>query len=347
MPSALHELESIRCESLGLFELAFLLARVHYFFGTLQSRPARIRQVRSAAVQHAHPECTGRYSAYKQYSYAHTHAQLVKYEGLQHLTAAAHAYLIHLPELLLYKDPLYPPQLKIMSAPPAVAAHLGLPSAYLGVTSKGQLLRLDAQQGIYTTSIGQPCRPLPHGWCVRMSLRTNKFLVGNSTSAALLTLDTQLSSACITPVTLPAYPPGARVSSVDGLWITWARPRDQLLHILAWDAETCSATVANNHDEAKVHLWGKPLYHNGNRVWRGDTCLECLPPRACITQLPPTQSIVCMSGTPLAFDAFTDAGDWWRVDVKAAHAWVISMPLADLVCTIAPLVEPASASLPS
>jgi hypothetical protein len=241
-----------------------------------------------------------------------THAKLMQQEALTAVQAGAHAYLLHAHDTL-----------QIVPEPPGTAHHLTLPSNYLGVDTEGKLFVLDATRG---ASPLQASHRVPHAWCARVSPHNNEFLAGDSNVALSITVDDELAHVYDTPVVLPRYPT-SHVTNVEHRWITWTdtngHPR-----ALQWDSDT--ATLCSNDDARLYASTVLVLRPEGNTVWRDAVCLATLPP---------SESITCVHGTPSAFDAFTQGGDWWRVDVRARRAWVVSVPAANVIRAIAPMVQ--------
>ena len=336
VPSLLHELANVRGPHVGVTQLALLFGRLRYTFLALSAQSMHRHQVRAAAevrvggfMVDPNPMV-----AYKQKGYVRTHANLMEGVGLSPPDAAAHAYFLHAP-------PTATPSvvasgarvarlggLKMNPAPPGDADHLSLPPMYLGVDMDGHLLLLDAWRGASPVEVSNV---VPHNWCVRVSSHTNEFVAGDTRTGVslFLSLNDDCTVAHDVPVCLPRSPT-SRVAEVDNTWLTWigmnGGPR-----ALEWDSATRSATVCSFED-AQLHASvGTPLHTQGAGVWCGSTCVACLPP---------SESITCVHGTPVGFDAFTQGGDWWRVDVRARRAWVVGIPNANnIVCAIAPLVE--------
>jgi len=316
IPPLVDELVNVRrCDDVGA--LALVMARVHYTFLKLPSHRAQVREAATARLTHA------LHRVHRQKGYIRTHAKIMAMTSCSHEEAAAHAYFLHSPASLAGGESAVP-DLEVCAHPPATADHLNLPLAYLGVDMDGKLVLLDASRG---ASVVEVCSRVPHNWMVRISAHTNEFLAGDATCCLHLTLNEPLTMVLEKPVALPRYPP-ARAHEVDNSWVVWF-DANKRARALAWDAQAQRATLCSAADAELHAVTGEAVYSRGNEVWRGTTC---------IARLPSTESITAINGTPTAFDAFTQGGDWWRVDVRARKAWVVGVPAANIVCTIAALV---------
>jgi len=330
VPPLIHEILNVRGKTSAskeqVTELALVIARVRVTFLALARDTVHREQVRALAAERAVSD----YPEYRQKSYVRTHAKLCE-GGVCREVAAGVAYCMHTPSMhahwtnapaLRAETPTSTLEIQA-DAIPGDADHLALPQIYLGVDIQGMLVLLDAYRGASTVKVANA---VPHGWCVRVSGHTNVFLAGDAGAALRVTLNEGRSSAMDVPVALPRYPTSG-AHAVENKWVVW-RGGNGKARALEWDganARLCSDEEARLHASATVILKAR-----GNRVWAGETC---------VATLPTSESITVVAGTAFAFDAFTQGGDWWRVDVRANKAWVVGVPGVNIICTIAPVVE--------
>lgn len=328
-PSIVREL--IQCRrSEDVADVAMLLGRLRYTFLALLDKPQHRYQVRAAAALLV--DAADVFRAYRQKGYVRTHAKIMEEEaGIGSDVAAAHAYFLHAsdptPSVIAAgaRTEKMRDAIEICRSSPADADHLGMPDVFLGVDASGKLVLLDASRGASVINIGSR---VPHNWVVRVSPYANHFLAGDTSCCVMVKLNETLTSAIENPVVLPRYP-HARAYGVDNTWVVWAGVNNAP-RALRWDVQTESAALCDVEEAALHAATTQSVYSRGNSVWRNDTCIACLPP---------SESISAIIGTSIGFDAFTQNKDWWRVDVRARKAWVVGLPTADIVCTVAPLVE--------
>lgn len=321
VPPILKELAAVRGASVQPCDLALLFTRVYDTYLKLIRTGSAHATVSTTACRYVTQPM--QYVHLKQPGYVATHAKLMQAESLTNEEAAAAAYLMHCTPTA--GATVETPALEVIARAPDAADYLNLPQKYLGINARGQVFVLSAAQGV--SELGCAHR-IPHGWCTRVSSHDNEFIAADTSTAMFLTIDADMMYVFDTPLMLPASPTSS-VSVFEHRYLVWNdmndRPRAMEWNADAREVRLCSAEHARLYASSIV-----AVHSDANKVYRDATC---------VAQLPVTESIMCMYGTPIAFDAFTQAGDWWRVDVRRHCAWVVNIPGVGVLRSVAPMVD--------
>lgn len=300
--------------------LATRVATTRYNYLALRQRPVHMHQIKMVAARVVAPSVSDK--QYRRKTYIQTVAQLVEH-GFSPAGAAAAAFHLHTHDESRGNTPP-PPDLDIIHKHPGSVDHLDLPTSYMGVDVKGRVWILDTTLGVVSVKVGSR---VPTQWVHRTSQTSNTFLLGDDTRCVALVLSQDLTSGIETPVALQTLPHAPSV--VNEQWVVWGDTTHP--HAIQWTHS--KGLRVSPRSEAKLHLMSKS---RSAATARGNQVMVNHEP---VAQIPPCQSISCISGTPVAVDLVTTTHDFYRVDVRANTAWCVGMSIDQPIVAMASLVN--------